>query len=246
MDFQNSGSSTIGKLLEEVSWETAANYRSGGRGRENVLTAEFLIGLDFLPRDLFLGGLLRAAKGADLARMDLASEAEGIQLQFLPGDLPIAPNQPGQHAFIVQPDAMLTSERTVALVEAKRIRASSFQPEQLARQYVALMANRGERTPLLLLLGAAPPVLLRGLGRMSIHDAVSRHIDAVLERGCYPAGTREELMHGIDEVFCWIAWADAADVIKREANSYLSDCPSTTASIRRIADASLASIKWHS
>ena len=246
MDLRGSGGSTVGRLLQEISWEKASHYRDGGRGRENVLTAEFLIGLDFLPRDLFLGGLLRAARGADPARVALAVEAEEIHVQFLPGNLRIAPAHPGQQAFIVQPDALLTTEHTMALIEAKRIRASSFQPEQLARQYVALMANRGVRTPLLLLLGVEPPVPLRGHGRMGITEAISLHIDSVLERGGYPSPTREELINGIDDVFCWITWPEAAAVIEREAGSYLASDTSTTASVRRIAEATLASIAWHS
>ena len=60
--------SMVGKLLEEVSWEHATSYRQGGRGRENVLSAEVMMALDFLPRDRFLGAAIRAAKGADHAR----------------------------------------------------------------------------------------------------------------------------------------------------------------------------------
>ena len=61
-------SSIVGKLLEEISWEKARDYRAGGQGRENVLTAEVLVGLDFLPRTHFLGAVIQAAQGADVAR----------------------------------------------------------------------------------------------------------------------------------------------------------------------------------
>jgi hypothetical protein len=246
MDFQNSDISTVGRLLEEISWEKASHYRNGGRGRENVLTAEFLLGMDFLPRNVFLGGLLRAAHGADQARFALAAEAEETSLQFLPGDLRVAPARPDQRHFIVQPDAVLTSTSTVAVLEAKRIRPSSFQPEQLARLYVALKANAGERTPLLLLLGAEPPVHLRGLGRMSIHNAIAVHIDSVLERGGYLPGMHDELMHGIDDVVCWINWHDAAATIRREAESYSTADTSATAAVRRLAEATLSAIERHS
>ena len=48
--------SVLGRLLEELSWagNTIRNYREGGRGYENVLTAEALQGLDFLPRKVKL------------------------------------------------------------------------------------------------------------------------------------------------------------------------------------------------
>ena len=56
--------STLGRLLEELSWlgTTIRNYRNGGRGYENVLTAEALQGLDFLPRSTLLGSVLSASQ----------------------------------------------------------------------------------------------------------------------------------------------------------------------------------------
>lgn len=68
--------SMVGKLLEEVSWEHATSYRQGGRGRGNVLSAEVLMALDFLPRDRFLGAVIRAADGAEPARNVLIKEIE--------------------------------------------------------------------------------------------------------------------------------------------------------------------------
>ena len=54
--------SAIDRLLDELSWEgNARKYRGGGRGLENVLTAEVFQALDFLPRDAFLGAVLRGA-----------------------------------------------------------------------------------------------------------------------------------------------------------------------------------------
>jgi hypothetical protein len=57
--------SVIGRLLEEISWEgrRVRNYRSGGRGMENVLTAEVMLGLYYLPRRPFLGEVIRSARG---------------------------------------------------------------------------------------------------------------------------------------------------------------------------------------
>ncbi len=47
----------LGRLLEELSWEGHGRiktaYRTGGRGQENVLAAEVLMPLDFLPRSQF-------------------------------------------------------------------------------------------------------------------------------------------------------------------------------------------------
>jgi len=128
-------SSIVGKLLEEISWEKARDYRAGGQGRENVLTAEVLIGLDFLPREAFLGRVLRAAHGANEARGSLARKVEELQMQFLPGDFSSG-GVDVKSRLVVQPDAIFETPNTYTLVEAKRIRYGSFQPEQLAREYI--------------------------------------------------------------------------------------------------------------
>lgn len=84
-------------------------------------------------------------------------------MQFLPGNLGLgAGDHKGQ--LFVQPDAIFETPSTYTLVEAKRIRYGSFQPEQLAREYMALMSNSGSARPLLLLLGVTPPVRVRGAG----------------------------------------------------------------------------------
>jgi hypothetical protein len=70
--------SVLGRLLEEISWEGSRvkGYRDGGRGRENVLTAEVLLPLTFLPQEAFLAEVVRSAHGAEQAREAVAGEAE--------------------------------------------------------------------------------------------------------------------------------------------------------------------------
>lgn len=134
-------SSVLGRLLEELSWEGSKvrQYRAGGRGFENVLTAEVLIALDFLPRTRFLGAIVRGAHGADHAREHVARELEAASITLLPEELVLNPRGRSRgDRRIVQPDAWISTPGTVTLVEAKRIRSSRFQPEQLAREYVAL------------------------------------------------------------------------------------------------------------
>ena len=78
-------SSAIRRLLDEISWEgNASKYRDGGLGKETVLTAEVLQALDFLPREAFLGQVLRMAHGADLARAHASSDAEHLVFDVLP------------------------------------------------------------------------------------------------------------------------------------------------------------------
>ena len=145
--------SALGRLLEEISWEGARvrGYRQGGRGLENVLTTEVFMLLDFLPRDRFFAPIIRAASGAEATLDRIASEADSANIQLLPGDVTLMPA-----GINVQPDATITTTTCSVLVEAKRIKASAFQPEQLAREYLALLQEVTKRTPLLLLvLGSA-------------------------------------------------------------------------------------------
>lgn len=145
--------SAIRRLLDEISWEgNASKYRDGGLGKENVLTAEVLQALDFLPRDAFLGQVLRNSEGATLARDHAAANAENLLFDVLPGDLEL----PGL-GIRAQPDALLSSEYGCVFVEAKRIRTSAFAPEQLARELLLTAHYASGRRPLLLLmLGARP------------------------------------------------------------------------------------------
>jgi len=95
-------SSVIGRLLEDISWEgqNVRAYRKGGRGRENVLTAEVLWPLSCLPRDAFLAEVLRHAHGAEANRLSAAAEAEEADVMLLPDEIELGPER-----VVVQPDA---------------------------------------------------------------------------------------------------------------------------------------------
>ena len=178
---QLENASPIGRLLEEISWEgNAKPYREGGRGRENVLTVETFTPLDYLPRTRFLGQVIGSAHGADEARRRVAEEIERVVISLLPGDVFL-----GRTGVHVQPDATIITPTTYALVEAKRIRPSSFQADQLAREFVAVLQEARGRTPLLLLvLGVPPPVKVRGLAeRIDIATAISTRLSNVAARG---------------------------------------------------------------
>jgi hypothetical protein len=238
-------SSIVGKLLEEISWEKAKDYRAGGRGRENVLTAEVLIGLDFLPRTEFLAAVVGAAHGADAGRSKLAAEVEELQMHFLPGDFSLGANG-GKPKLVVQPDAIFETLSTYTLVEAKRIRYGSFQPEQLAREYITLMSRAEGAVPLLLLLGVEPPIRVKGNGQLGIAEAVGRFLGPVLERLGDPALPSEsELMERIPEVFCWISWPDLDERVREAAAKYVAGHYSANASVRRVASFIRNAIVWH-
>lgn len=238
-------SSIVGKLLEEISWEKARDYRAGGQGRENVLTAEVLMCLDFLPREAFLGSVLRAAHGADEGRGRLAREVEELRMQFLPGDFSSGVVG-GKPRLVVQPDAIFETPSTYTLVEAKRIRYGSFQPEQLAREYITLIARTGSAVPLLLLLGVAPPVRVKGTGQLEIEEAVGRFLGPVLDRVADPRlPSTSELMELIPEVFCWISWPELDASVREAAATYSALNSSGDASVQRMGAFVLNAISWH-
>ena len=166
--------SVIGRLLEEISWEGRRSrmYRQGGRGIENVLSAQVLQALDLLPRTAFLGRIIRDAHGADAARAQVAGEVEDLTVAFLPEETTLSAG-----GARVQADALLTGPNTLVLVEAKASGRSPFQPAQLSREYLALLQQAGDRMPLMLLmLGAPSPVKVSGGGLLQQGPVLARKL----------------------------------------------------------------------
>jgi hypothetical protein len=234
--------SVVGRLLEEISWEGAnvRAYRKGGRGRENVLTAEVLWPLSLLPRDAFLGGVIAAAHGAETARAVLSAEAEKAEVVLLPDEFVV-----GEGKFVVQPDATIASDGAFVLVEAKRIRRSSFQPHQLAREFATVLQEAGDRTPLLLLiLGDSPPVPVQGRGRIEIADAITGSFGSVLDR------TARAQLPTLDRLIrdhvAWITWSEIEAVVKRCAADFADAPRGLSGTIDRLCTSLISAIAWHS
>jgi hypothetical protein len=220
--------------LDEVSWEgsNVKRYRNGGRGMENPLTAEVFQGLSNLPRDLFLGEVLRCAHGADQTRLAAANEAERADLDVLPGSLLLSALN-----IDVQPDVWVTGPSVQLLVEAKGFRkGATFNVEQLPRELLCLQAHSGNRTPLLLLVLTAPPP-----------DAgVAVGLESLCARAGMTAEDHEALLASIPLCVAWITWSEIHTIFMRQ-KSALSGLPSSiAASVRRTADGVTRSIEWHS
>lgn len=225
-------SSPIGRLLEEISWEgrTVRAYRDGGRGRENVLTTEALMLLDFLPRHEFLGSIVRSARGADAVRLRLVEEIETAEVTLLPEQTFLASGP------VVQPDAAIETPEVYALVEAKRIRTSSFQAPQLSREWEAARQAVGDRQPLLfLILGSPPPLAVKGNGRMDIPDAITLHLSPEAD-----VPSREV----IEQHVAWTTWDDIQRIVA-EAGERVTGDDSTSSTVRRLSAALVRSIDWH-
>ena len=231
--------SVVGRLLEEISWEGRRSrmYRQGGRGIENVLTAQVLQALDLLPRSAFLGRVIRDAHGADAARARIAAEVEDVSLVFLPEQMTLAAD-----GARVQADALLTGPSTVVLVEAKASAKSTFQPVQLSREYRALLQHAGERAPLMLLvLGAPPPVMVSGRGPRDPLEALVVELQA--EESDSPDA--DELLERAPEVLAWTTWPDIAGAVADEVARLEIPDKSVAAAVRRTAQSLVDAVTWH-
>jgi hypothetical protein len=240
--------SVLGRLLREVSWDgsTVRRYRDGGVGFENVLTAEAMTALDFLPRTHFLGAVLAAAQGADSARQHVIAEIEEAQLTLLPDDIVLAPSRTKKsEQLIVQPDGIMISPGCYTLIEAKRIRSSSFQAQQLAREYVSVLHQARGRTPLLLLiLGTEPPVRVQGHGKQTVAEAIERYLGPVLGGADEHAFELEPLLGGIPDVVAWLTWSRLGQVVDAQRALFKAE-PSVRATVDRLADSVGLAISRH-
>ncbi|MDR7086824.1 hypothetical protein J2X11_001663 [Aeromicrobium panaciterrae] len=233
--------SVIGRLLEEISWQKAAKYRQGGRGIEDVLTAEVFMPLDYLPRDLFLGEVFRRGHGANHARAAIVSEIEDAQFTLLPDEVLVGPK-----SIKVQPDGCLATPSTLVLIEAKRIRRSSFQTKQLARELVALHQQSDGRTPLLfLVLSAPPPVLVDNLGRIDLVQAISLTIDEVLAETGLIEFDASGLLHDLEDTLAWITWSEIRQLVEDQVANLPDLSPGLAGTIRRLAAAVTGAVDWH-
>lgn len=166
--------------------------------------------------------MLRAAHGAQAARARLVGEIEDTTITLLPEQSYVGTS------LVVQPDAVLVSPGCHVLVEAKRIRGSTFQPEQLSREYLALTGDAGGRSPLLLLvIPNPPPVPVTGHGLLGVVEAVQLHLRSVHQRTGLQTPV-EELEAAVPERGAWITWAE----IRRVVVDQLSAMPTLDPSLQ--------------
>lgn len=241
--------SALGRLLNEVSWEgNARKYRNGGPGLENVLTTEVFQALDFLPRTEFFGRIIRSAVGGSPEALNtVAEEAERLTFRLLPGDIILTEHQPnGEGRLNVQPDGILESAGAYCMLEAKRIKRGAFMPEQLAREFLAVVQESGYRGGLLLLvLPSPPPVNVDRHGRLALHDAVTKFLPRVLERlpGRFPSVG--ELYSRIDSTLAYTTWQKIEEQVGLAAAEFSSGDQSVKRCIGRLAAAVVNGIQWH-
>jgi hypothetical protein len=240
--------SFIGRLLDEISWQgpQVKGYRGGGLGLENVLTIEIFQALDFLPRTSFFGEVVSATHGSQRACALLKAEVESAEFFPLPGtNSNIWLETDNVPRVNVQPDLIVKTKSVYCIVEAKRLRQSSFQPLQLAREFL-LAHNAKDRTPgqrplLLLVLSKPPPVLIQGGGRQSLEDAIMIGLREVILQ---PDQVNE--WHGkIEDTVSWITWKEIEQIVRRNLSAMERTDLSVRESIRRLVQSITDSIERH-
>lgn len=245
--------SLISHLLWGISWEgrnVNEKYRNGGRGVEEVLTTEVLLGLEFLPRRPFCERLIKhLSSGRTFGPFLDDQEIESLRFLSAPtGRHALKPDAANHQAAIdVQFDAMAETDHSRIFIEAKRIRSSSFQEEQLARTFIIALRESGNlNSRMLVLLGHPPPITIRNVGKCDIKDGILARLDAVYDKTDYIDFTLSEAKERIDECVAWITWQEITEVIEAAMNEYDNSDASTYAAIGRIAEFINGSIKWHS
>ncbi len=185
--------------------------------------------------------MLRSAHGADRAREAAANLAEDAVVDLLPGGPGLAPGGPN-----IQPDGYLHLPDVTVLMEAKRIRQSTFRVEQLAREYLSLMRDHDTEHRLLLLVLPAPPsVAVRSMGRLEVSAAILAPLTAVHARAAAPPAFQDLVAKG-DEAVAWLTWSEPALVVREQAGRFQNPDASVTASVMRMASALDSAVHWHS
>ncbi|PZO39038.1 MAG: hypothetical protein DCF19_15015 [Pseudanabaena frigida] len=252
MNLASNNPRVLGRLLEELSWvgNTIKDYREGGRGFENVLTAEVLQALDFLPRQSFLGSVVEVSQGAMEARKKLREEIEQAEFTLLPGNFYLIPSAKlHRNSLAVQPDGIIQTPSNFVVIEAKRIKRSSFQKEQLAREFVLVMqeALLRNRQPILwLILGSEPPISVLGHGRLNPVDAIEIYLESVLQRTENHDFDKSVLLEKAHEVVCWTTWKAISNVVSEQFSSLSIPDASVKDCVQRLVSSIVQSIEWHS
>jgi hypothetical protein len=246
--------SVFGRAIESAHWDGPAGTKGGGQGWEKVLTAEVFQLLDWLPRTMFMGEVLRGADGARDTILRLAEEVEGLDFELNPGDHYLADRPPpGCERVPVQPDGIMKSPSVFCMMEAKRIKPGSFNPKQLTKEYLAVLkyAELAHKPwPLLLLVVPEPKagdegrVPVEGRGRTGIEEEIVSHLEELLpctELG----GTAGELAARIGSVVAYTTWTRIDEVAALGLTKIGTGDRSIDDSVKRLAKAVRVAIDWH-
>ena len=245
--------SPLARVLSGVSWEgrkVNSKYRDGGRGVEEVLTAEVFQALEFLPRYPFIEEVAKniTRLAADQSPFIEVDEVESATFEVSPGGaLSLWPSaETHQQRIEVQFDALITTNRSKIYVEAKRIGRSSFQEEQLARTFLIALRESDKRLgKVLLILADPPPVLIKKQGRKSIEDGILDNFEDVYLKTEGINRSVEEVQSKIRSTVAYITWQDISNAVETAHARYKNTDSSTASAVERICQSLIQSIRWH-
>ena len=243
--------SVIGSLLSELSWEglSIKKYRDGGQGLENVLSAEVLQILDFLPREEFLGEIIKHLHINNKNLTDvLFKEIEDASMNLFPENYYLkAKPKSHQTGISVQPDGIVETNSIYGLLELKRIRSSSFQPLQLAREFYLVTREAKEKIPIMILVIAKePPVPVRTIGRVGLVSYIQKTLPEVYSSADSHHLSLIQLQDMVEDHISWITWSEIRTIISNLKEKHQSNNTSIDASITRLCDTLINAIDFHS
>lgn len=177
----------------------------------------------------------------------LAEQVEDLTFSLLQGDMVLTEGPPKhKRPLHLQPDGILESAFVYCMIEAKRIKRGAFQPEQLAREFLAVLKMAGDRRGLLLLiLPEPPPVCIRGHGRLALHEAVARWLPQVLQRAEGEFPPIHELYSMIDSMIAFTTWQRISEEVDGALRASSIADRSVQGSINRLAKAVLDALRRH-
>lgn len=239
-------------LVHGMSWEgrtVVSKYRNGGKGVEEVLTAEVFQALEFLPRRPFVRSIFEKIHTLDEGSSFVPpSEHKTSQFLLSPaGRFVLRPDESTHQTQIdVQFDGMIRTADSNIFVEAKRIGRSSFQKEQPARTYlVALRESAPKRPKVLFVLGSPPPVSVASLGRRGIEDAILATLDDVYAKTQHLDFSLAEAKARISETVGWITWSEIAEAVADANEEFQNPDEYVVDSVNRLTRFVQECIEWH-
>jgi len=246
-------SSLLANLLGGISWEgrkVNKKYRNGGRGIEEVLTTEVLLGLEFLPRWPFINNVIESVsrEGASSVPFLTAQEIQSLRFLSKPsGRHALKPDAPTHQAAIdVQFDALAETDQSRIFIEAKKIGRSSFQEEQMSRTLIIALRESGRLKPrVLFILGSAPTVHVKNVGRVGVKEGILARLEDVYHKTEYLDFPISYAKDAINECVAWITWDEIAQSVRTTMLEYENADSSTYSSVDRIASFIQDSVRWH-
>jgi len=252
------GISPIHCLLEDMSWASDPDGRMSskyeekwGYGDENILSAEVLNCLSFMPRAFVVKILRLACTNAGVPSDWLDGIAGQIAIHGLSGNnyYPVDDVRDASNIKLVQPDGWMLAINTAIMLEAKgTAKGAKFNAGQLAKEYLALhtVTDAKDRKILLILpehgsgkkfiasdtwtqvASWFPETFQRHwteLAQMSCGEASKYARSNPIEKGntAFDWTPDAKMFLPLNQIFIWVSWQQIVQLASSEPNSCLAE-----------------------